>query len=221
MLTKKQVLPIAIPLSRRRDQSFRARAVVLGNRVAPNGAEVCAQVVSTAGNRFLVTGATTEGDAMIAFDVGVPFLNSELDEGDEVYVRLPAQWAKAEEPTAKRLVKACEDQYRHEQPQQQPNPTLYTSTPSAPRCRPARRRTRTSRGPRRRPRRLPRARESGDATLGKPRATFRRHRSKPSSRSGPSSFRVLASVLSLLSLLDLSQRSCSTPPGRRPPQDQR
>ena len=43
---------------------------------------------------------------MIPIDVDVAFLNAELDKDDEVYVGLPAQWAKANEPTAKRLLKA-------------------------------------------------------------------------------------------------------------------
>ena len=103
---QKQVLPIAILLNRKRDQSFKARAVVLGNLVAPGETEVCAPVVSTAGNRFLVTSAARAGDAMIPFDVDVAFLNAELDTDDEVYVRLPARWAKTSEQTVKRLVKA-------------------------------------------------------------------------------------------------------------------
>ncbi|CAD7943975.1 unnamed protein product [Amoebophrya sp. A120] len=105
MKKEKQILPIAMVLTRKRDGSYKARAVVLGNLVKDDGTtEIYAPVVSFAGNRYLMTEAAAEGDYVLPYDIDVAFLHAELDE--EVYVRLPPQWVKNNENSVKRLVKA-------------------------------------------------------------------------------------------------------------------
>ena len=100
----KQVVPICVILSRKRDRSYKARACVLGNQISPTGLEVFASAVSQCGNRYLLAAATSAGEHIRAFDIDCAFLNAHVEE--EVYVRLPPEWREANDSGVKRLVKA-------------------------------------------------------------------------------------------------------------------
>lgn len=105
MTEDKQVVPVAILLTRKRDGTYKARAVALGNQVrGDEDLEVYSPVVTAAGNRYMITAAAAEGDHAIAFDIDCAFLNAEL--GEKVFVRLPDQWADAKESPVRRLLKA-------------------------------------------------------------------------------------------------------------------
>ena len=73
-----QVIPIAIILSIKRDGTYKARAVVLGNMdKSGHNVEVFAPVISQAGNRYLLTEAAACGDFIIGCDLDCAFLNAE------------------------------------------------------------------------------------------------------------------------------------------------
>jgi hypothetical protein len=100
----RQVLPIAIVLTKKRDGSFKARACVLGNLDRAGGIETFAPVVSQAANRLLLVSAAAEGDHVVAFDLDSAFLNADLER--DVLVRLPPIWAEGNAESVVKLKKA-------------------------------------------------------------------------------------------------------------------
>ena len=101
---KKQVVPVAILLTKKRDGSFKARACVLGNLVNTDGLNVYAPVVTMAGQRYFLTSAVSQGHYIKCFDIDCAFLNAPLKE--EVYVRLPKVWQESNKTDVRRLIKA-------------------------------------------------------------------------------------------------------------------
>ena len=103
----KKVIPIAIILTRKRDKSYKARAVCLGNQLANDGSvNVFSPVISHAATRYLLTELTANGDEMIPFDIDCAFLNAVLKEEEKVFVKLPKTWVKENQESVFRLVKA-------------------------------------------------------------------------------------------------------------------
>ena len=102
----KQVLPIVLILTRKRDGTFKCRAVALGNLYHPSEyLEVYAPVVSQPANRYLLVEAAAEGDAVELFDIDNAFVQALIDA--EVFVRLPEVWREDENDTGiRKLVKA-------------------------------------------------------------------------------------------------------------------
>ena len=101
----KQIVPIAVILTRKRDLSFKARACVLGNQIAPtDDIEIYAPVVSSSANRYLLAEAAASRDHMLCFDLDCAFLNAPVAE--MVHVRLPEQWRTPGDSGIRRLQKA-------------------------------------------------------------------------------------------------------------------
>ena len=104
LATAKQVLPIAIILTVKRDGTLKARAVVLGNLDRSGAVDTFAPVVSQAANRLLLVEAASSGDHVLPYDIDSAFLNAELDR--DVLVRLPPIWAKKHSVEVVKLKKA-------------------------------------------------------------------------------------------------------------------
>ena len=100
----KQVLPIAIVLTKKRCGKYKARARVLGNLDRAGNFESYAPVVSHCGNRLLLTCAAADGDYIIPYDLDSAFLNAFLER--EVFVRLPPVWAAKHRNSVMKLQKA-------------------------------------------------------------------------------------------------------------------
>lgn len=99
----KQILPVAIILTRKRDKSFKARGVVVGCvERADQDLEIYSPVISQVGCRILLTDAARAKDKMIAFDLDSAFLNARIER--DVFIRLPKIWDK--EQTVKKLQRA-------------------------------------------------------------------------------------------------------------------
>ena len=96
-----KAVPCALLLNKKRNSSYKARLVCLGDRWEPTGdnsANLYASVVSTAGNRVVLTMAAREGHAVLPFDIGNAFLRASI--GDlKVCVTLPPAFRDEEDPT--------------------------------------------------------------------------------------------------------------------------
>jgi hypothetical protein len=103
---RKHILPIAIILTRKRDQSFKARACVLGNRQlrATDAPDVFSPVISHGGIRYICTAAAAAGDYIQAFDISSAFIQSPISE--HVIVKLPPTFVKNHRDSYVKLVKA-------------------------------------------------------------------------------------------------------------------
>ena len=98
-------VPIALLLSRKRDGTYKCRAVVLGNLYRPSGdLELYAPVVSQNANRYLLVDACAHGDHIILFDIDNAFVQSLID--SEIFVRLPKAWREENDDGVRRLLKA-------------------------------------------------------------------------------------------------------------------
>ncbi len=103
----KRVVPLAIVLTRKRDQSFKARCVVLGNLYQHSGESelhVYAPVLSQPGSRYLVISAISNGDHLIIYDIDNAFCQAEIDA--DVYIRLPKLWRAENDDGVRKLVRA-------------------------------------------------------------------------------------------------------------------
>ena len=80
----KEVIPLALILSRKRDGSFKARACALGNLVTQDGVEVYAPTVGMVAQRMLLVEIASARDHCAVFDLDCAFLNAPLKE--EVYI---------------------------------------------------------------------------------------------------------------------------------------
>ena len=82
-------MPIALVLTRKRDLTYKCRAVCLGNLYKPDGhLDVYASVISQSANRYMLIDAAAAGDFLRIFDIDNAFVQSLID--SEVFVRLPA-----------------------------------------------------------------------------------------------------------------------------------
>ncbi len=91
-------IPIVLILTRKRDLSFKCRAVCLGNKQALNeGEELFAAVVGASANRYLLFSSAHAGCRLRLFDLDNAFLNAELTDSpeDRIFVRLPDEWREA------------------------------------------------------------------------------------------------------------------------------
>lgn len=86
----KQVLPVAIILTRKRCGTFKARAVILGNIDRETGLDTYAPVVAHSSCRLLCTAAAAAGDFMLPFDLDNAFVQAEITR--DVFIRLPEMW---------------------------------------------------------------------------------------------------------------------------------
>ena len=103
---QKNVIPIALLLTQKRDGTYKCRAIVLGNRCVPNSDEqLYAPVVSMVALRTMLTIAAREGDSIRVFDLDNAFLNAELS-GPPVYVSIPQIWRGKTEKPVERLLMA-------------------------------------------------------------------------------------------------------------------
>ena len=104
--TKTPVVPLALVLSRKRDGTFKCRAVVLGNLYQPSDyLEVFAPVVSQSANRYLITEAASQRDYLTIFDIDNAFVQAMID--SDVFIRLPPIWRESHEDDGiRKLVKA-------------------------------------------------------------------------------------------------------------------
>ena len=100
----KQILPIAILLSRKRDGTYKCRAVVLGNLEASGNVEAFAGVVPSIANRYLLVEAVAKRDFMKLFDIDSAFLNAEVE--GEYYVRIPPIWRGENDRGVRKLLKS-------------------------------------------------------------------------------------------------------------------
>jgi hypothetical protein len=102
--TYKDVIPIVVLLTKKRDGTFKARACVLGNRIDKVGMSLYTPVVSMVAHRLMLVSAARQGDSIRCFDIDCAFLNAKID--DCVYVSIPKEWRENNEPAVKRLNKA-------------------------------------------------------------------------------------------------------------------
>ena len=100
------ILPVCILLNRKRDLSYKARAVILGNREQNTGAETYSSVVSSAGNRYLLVSSIVNSHELLLFDLDNAFLNAEIGEDQELYCLLPKEWKEGVESGIRRLRRA-------------------------------------------------------------------------------------------------------------------
>ena len=102
----KNPVPVALILTRKRDLTYKARAVCLGNLYKPDGQlDVYASVISQSANRYMLIDAAAAGDYLRIFDIDNAFVQSLID--SEVFIRLPAQWRTDNRDTGiRKLVKA-------------------------------------------------------------------------------------------------------------------
>ena len=87
-----EILPVVTIITRKRDNSWKARIIVLGNRQKVEegkNLEFYAPTVSQAANRTFLVEAAAGGDFILAFDVLAAFLNAQV--GSETYVRIPQE----------------------------------------------------------------------------------------------------------------------------------
>lgn len=106
-LDKRQVLPIALVLTRKRDQSFKCRAVILGNRQPDTGElDVFSPVVGLGTVRYLMTEATHGGDFLCAFDISNAFVQADVIVKESVVVKLPESWVKDNDNAYRKLLNA-------------------------------------------------------------------------------------------------------------------
>ena len=91
-------IPIVLILTRKRDLSFKCRAVCLGNKQALHeGEELFAAVIGASANRYLLFSSAHAGCRLRLFDLDNAFLNAELTDSpeDRIFVRLPAEWRES------------------------------------------------------------------------------------------------------------------------------
>eukprot|EP00392_Amoebophrya_sp_AT5.2_P007235 g7249.t1 len=99
------VVPVAIVLTRKRDGTYKARAVVLGNLYKPgHDFEVYAPVVSFSASRYLLVDAAAAGDFIEIFDIDNAFVQSLID--SDIFVRLPKIWREDNDSGLRKLVRA-------------------------------------------------------------------------------------------------------------------
>ena len=111
--TKKEIIensanavPVVLLLTRKRDGTFKCRAIVLGNRVdKPDDWDLYAPVVSLMAMRNMMIHAARDGDQIKVFDLDNAFLNAEISEDTPTYVKIPKIWAGTG-VTTRALVKA-------------------------------------------------------------------------------------------------------------------
>ena len=93
-LDKRRALPVAVVLTRKRDMSFKARAVCLGNRQEKDSSlDVFSPVVSHTGIRLICTAAVCDGDFIKAFDISSAFIQSKIRE--DIIIKLPPSWVSS------------------------------------------------------------------------------------------------------------------------------
>ena len=74
--TAKDVVPLAILLTRKRDGKYKARAVVLGDRIDKTGMDLFAPTLSMPAHRVLLVDSAKNGDYLYAFDIDCAFLHA-------------------------------------------------------------------------------------------------------------------------------------------------
>ena len=99
-----QSLPIGILLNKKRDGTYKCRAVALGNFLDKTGLDLFAPTLSMVSHRLMLVAAARAGDYMICFDIDAAFLNAYVD--IDILISLPAEFAKPGETRVKKLVKA-------------------------------------------------------------------------------------------------------------------
>lgn len=102
----KNPVPMALVLTRKRDGTYKCRAVCLGNLYKPTGTlEVYAGVLSAPASRYLLVNAAAEGDYEVIFDIDNAFVQSLID--TEIFVRLPPQFREDQGDNGlRKLIKA-------------------------------------------------------------------------------------------------------------------
>ena len=99
------VVPVAILLHRKRDMSFKCRAVALGDRIPEeNSPETYAPVASLPSQRFLLVEMASEGDHLYFYDLITAFLNAPLFE--EVVIKLPPEFCPPGSGPYRKLIRA-------------------------------------------------------------------------------------------------------------------
>ena len=102
-----KAVPVVLLLTRKRDGTFKCRAIVLGNRVEkPEDWDLYAPVVSLMAMRNMLAHAARDGDKIKVFDLDNAFLNAFVEESTPTYVRIPDVWKVENQSTVKKLVKA-------------------------------------------------------------------------------------------------------------------
>ena len=102
--TQKDVIPLCVLLTRKRDGTFKARACVLGNLYNAENIELYAPTVSFTAQRLMLVEIAKNRDHVKVFDLDCAFLNAHLNEC--VYISIPPAWSKKGESRVKRLKKA-------------------------------------------------------------------------------------------------------------------
>ena len=102
----KSAVPVALILTKKRDGTYKCRAVCLGNLYKPDGhLDVYASVITQSANRYMLVDACASGDHLELFDIDNAFVQSFID--TEIFVRLPKTWRNNEKDTGiRKLVKA-------------------------------------------------------------------------------------------------------------------
>jgi hypothetical protein len=101
-----KAVPLAVILTKKRNGVFKARAVVLGDRIDQRGMELFAPTLSMPAHRMMLVEAAYEKNYILTFDVNNAFLHAELEKDEIVNILLPQEWRKANERPVKRLLKA-------------------------------------------------------------------------------------------------------------------
>ena len=102
----KDVVPLAVLLTRKRDGKYKARAVVLGDRIDKAGMDLFAPTLSMPAHRMLLVDTARDGNYLVAFDIDCAFLHASLNDNEQINILLPAEWREANEKPVKRLLKA-------------------------------------------------------------------------------------------------------------------
>ena len=106
MTKEKKVVPVALILTKKRDGTYKCRAVVLGNLCERSEEiQLYAPVVSMVALRTMLTISSREQNEVRIFDLDNAFLNAHI-KGPEVYISLPTAWRSKHESCVKRLLKA-------------------------------------------------------------------------------------------------------------------
>ncbi len=101
----KQILPLTLVLTQKRDGTYKARSCVLGNLVDKTEMDLFSPTISMVAHRLTLIEIAAKKDFLLGFDIDNAFLNAPIE--DEVYIIIPEVWRdKISGSPVKRLVKA-------------------------------------------------------------------------------------------------------------------
>jgi hypothetical protein len=95
---------VGVLLNKKRDGTYKCRAVALGNYLDKEGIDVYAPTLSMASHRLMLIKAARDGDFMRCFDINAAFLNAGID--IDVLLNVPPDFLKPGEGRIIKLQKA-------------------------------------------------------------------------------------------------------------------